>query len=74
MQGEHGDSFIGFIRERSRQARQELLDQPYAAEVDSRFRKLAQVSIEEQAAIEAADTLPFEAFRQDYVSTRRLEV
>jgi glutamate--cysteine ligase len=33
---------------------------------------MAQTSVREQAAIEAADTLPFEEFRKLYVSPSRL--
>jgi glutamate--cysteine ligase len=35
---------------------------------------MAQESIEEQKRIEAADTLPFELYRQQYLSAERLGV
>ena len=42
--------------------------QPLAADVATRFAHLAAESLEQQSRIEAADTMPFEAFRQQYLS------
>ena len=36
------------------------------------FRKKAQESIEKQKAVEAADTLPFEEWRKQYLARERL--
>ena len=68
----HGDCFISFIKERSRQAQQALGAEPLSDEQKAHFAQLAQQSIQEQRQIEADDVMPFEEFRQYYVSTERL--
>jgi glutamate--cysteine ligase len=45
---------------------------PWSAEQQALFEREAQESLDRQRAIEAADTVPFETFRQDYVSPKRL--
>ena len=47
---------------------------PLATEARACFEREAQMSLAEQQAIEAADTEPFETFRQHYVSAQRLVV
>jgi len=42
--------------------------------MQTRFSRLARESVEEQQRIDGADTVPFEAFRQQYLSPRRLVV
>lgn len=69
---EHGDCFISFIKERSLQAQQALREPPLSAAEQARFAQMAQDSIDEQRQIEEADTMPFEDFRQYYVSADRL--
>jgi len=44
------------------------------ADVQTRLERLARQSVVEQQRIEAADTVPFEEFRQQYVSPQRLVV
>jgi glutamate--cysteine ligase len=65
---------LGFALDRSAQIRGALVTTGLPAERLARFTQQAQASLHEQAAIEAADTLPFEAFRQDYMSPRHLVV
>ena len=65
---------VGFARARSAQIRETLGALALPAEALARLEQQARASIAEQAAIEAADTLPFEAFRQDYMSARHLVV
>ncbi|MFZ3121283.1 MAG: hypothetical protein WA159_23555, partial [Variovorax sp.] len=67
-----GHSFTDFARARSEAARQALLTQPFAPEDQARFVQASAESIEAQKAIEAADTMPFEIYRQQYVSPARL--
>ncbi len=69
---QHGSSFIDFVRTRSRAIRQELLDLLWSAEQQSRFVGMAVRSLADQQAIEAADSMPFEIYRQEYVSPVRL--
>ncbi len=68
MQREHEGSYVGFIRAQSVKHRSDLLALPLAADVAERFAHLAAESLEQQSRIEAADTMPFEAFRQQYLS------
>ena len=74
LQGMHaqGDCFIDFVRLRSQQARQAILDRPFTEAQQEHFRQLAQASCAGQRQIEAGDTVPFETFRQHYVSADRL--
>jgi glutamate--cysteine ligase len=69
---DHDNSFTAFGRAQSEQAKAKLLKLPYAGGLHSRMEALARQSIADQAAVEAADTLPFELFRQQYVSPERL--
>jgi glutamate--cysteine ligase len=73
IQEEHDGSFLEFVRARSHATRADLLARPWdAATQQTRYEAMAQTSVREQAAIEAADTLPFEEFRKLYVSPSRL--
>jgi threonine/homoserine efflux transporter RhtA len=45
---------------------------PWSLEQQGLFEAEAQASLDQQRAIEGADTMPFETFRQDYVSAKRL--
>jgi len=56
------------------QIRDELVSTVLPAERLAHFAQQAQASLLEQARLEEADTLPFEAFRQDYMSARHLVV
>jgi glutamate--cysteine ligase len=72
IQAADGCAYTAFVRQRSEQARAALLAQPWSLEQQGLFDDEAQASLDRQRAIEAADTVPFETFRQDYVSARRL--
>ena len=74
MQAEHGQSFSSFTTQQSQQARDHLLALPWQAAQQARYEALARQSIEAQKAIEAADSLPFEEWRQRYVSPEGLLV
>jgi len=67
-------SYVRFTRAQSEATRNTLLALPLAPEVQSRLARMAQASIEEQKKIEALDSLPFEIYRQQYVSADRLGV
>ena len=49
-----------------------LLALPLAAEVEARYTRMAEESIEAQRKIEAQDTVPFEIFRQQYLAPDKL--
>ena len=68
----HDSSFVGFARAQSVKARAALLNLPFDADTETRFAAMAKASIDEQKQIEAADTMPFESYRQQYVSPDRL--
>jgi glutamate--cysteine ligase len=69
---EHSDSFVGFVRAQSQQTHAHLLGLPWSAKQQARFEAMATLSFEAQRAIEAADTMPFEVYRQEYTSPARL--
>ena len=72
MAREHGNSHVRFVLAQSLAHRRTILDLPYPAEIAQRFVRLADESMTEQHAIEAADTLPFESYRQLYLAPFRL--
>ena len=74
LQQDPAKGHVGFALARSAQTRDTLLTPDLTGEVRAQLERQAQDSIAEQAAIEAADTLSFEAFRQDYMSPRHLVV
>jgi glutamate--cysteine ligase len=68
----HENSFTGFARAQSEQAKAKLLKLPYAEGLQSRMEALVRQSLADQAAVEAGDSMPFEIYRQQYVSPERL--
>ncbi|MBI5279262.1 MAG: glutamate--cysteine ligase [Burkholderiales bacterium] len=74
MAASHDNSFTAFARTQSEQTKAKLLKLPYAAQLHARMEAAARQSVAEQQAVEAADDLPFEAFRQQYISPARLEL
>jgi glutamate--cysteine ligase len=69
---EAAGSHLAFVQARSAEVRAHLLAAPLPAIELAHQQALAQDSLQEQARIEAADTLDFESFRQDYVAPARL--
>ena len=72
MGRDHEDSFIAFTRAQSMQTRNKLLSLPFSSAQQARFDALSQQSLQEQRDIEARDSMPFEIYRQQYVSPERL--
>ena len=72
MTQSYASSFSRFALTRSLQYKKELLDLVLPPETKSRFAAMAAESLEEQRRIEAADTMPFEIYRQQYLSPDRL--
>lgn len=72
MERDHDNSFTGFVQALSEQTRAKLLKLPLAAQVAARHEALVRQSVADQAAVEAGDTMPFEIYRQQYVSADRL--
>ena len=74
MAQDFDSSFAQFTRARSALTRDALLALPYPDQVQDRFTAMSLASLAEQRRIEAADTMPFELYRQQYLSPERLTV
>jgi len=72
MAQDFDNSFIRFVRAQALQTQATLLGLPLSAEQQARFADLSKASIAEQKKIEAGDTMPFEIYREQYVSAERL--
>ncbi len=70
MVHKHAGCYAGFVLAQSEQHARELAGMPLPDTVRRRYARIAQRSLAEQRAIEAADVLPFEEFRQKYVSQK----
>jgi glutamate--cysteine ligase len=68
----HHNSFESFARQQSIAARDALLGLPWTPEQQARYLAMADESIAAQKAIEAADTLPFEEWREQYMAVKEL--
>ena len=65
-------SYLRFVRAQSLQTHQWLLGLPLTAGQRERFTELTRKSLADQAATEAADSLPFEQYRRQYLAPERL--
>jgi glutamate--cysteine ligase len=74
MAREHGNSYVHFVLMQSIRHRDTIWKLPFPAELGNRFARLAEGSLVKQRQIEAADTVPFETYRQRYLSPTRLNV
>jgi len=63
----HGGSFTAFALAQSRRHRDQTLARPLSPEAEASYAELAARSLEEQKRIEAADDVPFEAYRRRYL-------
>lgn len=72
MQRDFGGSYTAFIRAQAEQTRHALLALPWTAAQQAAFQQQARRSVEQQQAIEAADTVDFETWRQAYLAPERL--
>jgi len=74
MARDFDSSYLGFTRAQSAQTRNALLALPFGDEARPRFVAASKASVDEQRRIEANDSLPFEIYRQQYLSPERLGV
>jgi len=74
MKDRYGDSYIRFALAHSLEYRRALDSEPLSAAAEQQFVRMAAESLAKQREIEAADKLPFEAFRQKYLSHESLRV
>jgi glutamate--cysteine ligase len=72
MARDFDSSYIAFTKAQSLQSRATSLALPYTDQLHNRFAHMAQESVEEQRRIEASDSLPFEVYREQYLSVERL--
>jgi glutamate--cysteine ligase len=73
MAQDFDNSFVQFARARSLQTKDALQSLPLTDAQLARFTELSRQSVEEQKKIEAADSLSFEDYRQQYVSAECLK-
>ena len=74
MTQDFDNSFVKFVRAQSFKTRDALQSLPLTDASLARLSELSEQSVQAQKKIEASDTLPFEEYRQQYVSPRCLEV
>jgi glutamate--cysteine ligase len=74
MQGDFGGSHKRFVGAQSAQTKAHLLALPWSAEQQLKADLQARDSIKARQAIEAADTVDFETFRQAYLAPEGLQV
>ncbi len=73
MERDFGNSFTAFGCAQSQQVRNKLLSLPFGAGLQSKFAAECKQSVRDQQEIERADRIPFETFRQQYVSADLLD-
>jgi glutamate--cysteine ligase len=74
MEQDHEKSYVRFTLAQSQRHRDAIWKVSYSPEVAERFARLAEGSLVKQRQIEAADTIPFEIYRQQYLAPERLNV
>jgi glutamate--cysteine ligase len=72
VQEQFGGSFVAFVRAHSQQTRQTMLDLPMSEAQALEWARISAKSLQDQAAIEAADSMPFDIYLQEYLSPKRL--
>lgn len=65
-------SFIAFARSRSEHTRRHFMAQPLRVQERDQMRAQSAESVLAQQRIESLDSLPFEMYRQQYISAERL--
>src|SRR5438105_8246552 len=73
MARDHDNSYVHFALAHSRAHREAMSKLRLSEEVASRFALETEQSMVEQRRIEAADAVPFETYRQQYLATIRLK-
>ena len=74
MAADYDNSFVQFARAQSLKTQAALLALPFDAAQQAEFVAMTEASALAQKKIEAADTMPFEIYREQYVSAQRLGV
>ncbi|MDP3224360.1 MAG: glutamate--cysteine ligase, partial [Rubrivivax sp.] len=74
MKSDFASSYTGFVTAQSVQTQKHLLALPWPAEQQLAFEAMARESLAKTRAIEVADTVDFETFRQRYLAPENLLV
>ena len=72
MKNEFDGSHVRFTMAQSVKTKTELLNIPFTAEEAAGYCEMSKRSVEKQAAIEIADTIPFETYRENYLAASSL--
>jgi glutamate--cysteine ligase len=74
MARDHDNSYVRFVLALSLLHRRTLRELPFPPDTEKRFSRMARESLAEQRRIEAADSVPFETYRQQYLSPELLKI
>jgi len=74
MAKDHDNSFVKFVRAQSEKTKAAFQALLFSSEQRAHFMRLSEQSIADQKKIEALDSMPFEMYREQYVSAARLNV
>ena len=74
LRRDFADSYTNLVNAQSARARESLLRLPLASDLVAKFDAMARESLRAQQRIEAADTLSFEDYRQQYLAPERLGI
>ena len=74
MAREYDNSYVRFVMALSLAHRKTVMDLPFPSDLVERFTRMARESLAEQRAIEAADRVPFETYRRQYLSPELLKI
>ena len=74
MARDHDNSFVKFARAQSEKAKAHFDGLLLSSKQKAYFEQLSQQSLADQKKIEALDSMPFEMYREQYVSAERLNV
>ena len=74
MAQDHDNSFVKFARAQSEKAKAHFDGLPLSSKQKAYFEQLSHQSLADQKKIEALDSMPFEIYREQYVSAERLNV
>lgn len=74
MAKDFDNSYVRFVQARSERTKNTMLSLAFPANIEARFRRLADESHQEQQRIEAADSMPFESYLEKYLATEGLQM
>ncbi len=72
VQEEFEGSFVAFVRAQSQKTRQAMLDLPLSDTEAAQWASASAKSLQDQANIEASDSMPFDIYLKEYLSPKRL--